>query len=186
MFDNKSDFGEMAGETVSGIEYKISPSQLGQERNILEEFEDTDLSYEEFRQISSLHGSLVIPRLSGFFKEKYGLSEEQEGLLDLLLENAIIHGNENDPNREVSVKVLEGMNVAFKITDQGQGFYPRQVLEDFEKGRPYSKYFGWGTYFAAKCTQSLVRYSRQGNSVEVLFLKGDRMPKPYFSDIPRG
>jgi anti-sigma regulatory factor (Ser/Thr protein kinase) len=113
------------------------------------------------------------------------LSDEQEVLLELLLENALIHGNQNDPSKPIDIKVIKGDHVAFKITDRGRGFYPELVLNDFLAGRPYSEYFGCGTKFAAKCTQSLVRYSRQGNSVEILFLKGQGMPKPYFIELNR-
>jgi hypothetical protein len=57
MFDDKSDFGEMLGEISSGERYQVIPSEVGQERNIFEEIEDSDVNYQDFQKLCSLHGS---------------------------------------------------------------------------------------------------------------------------------
>jgi hypothetical protein len=183
MLKDDLDIEDMLGKPISGEEYIIYPSQLGHRKDLFQEIGTEYLSDESFRKLCYLHGSWQVPAVTSFLKEIYGLSDEQKALIELLLENAIIHGNENDPDKPISIKVLKGRNTAFKITDQGQGFYPKLIQEDFQNGNSYSRGLGSGTMFAAKCPQSLVRYSNQGRSVEVLCLNSTERPKPYFTNL---
>ncbi|MBN2094612.1 MAG: hypothetical protein JW727_01055 [Candidatus Aenigmarchaeota archaeon] len=94
MFDYKLDVGEMLGEIKRGERYVIFPSEIGERKDLFEELGGLEVSDTDFWKMCGLHGTWQIPGLPGLFREKYGLSDEQELLLEFLIENAIIHGNE--------------------------------------------------------------------------------------------
>ena len=88
------------------------------------------------------------------------------------LSNAMLYGNNSDPNKRVRVEVTVRVEeVAVRVTDQGEGFDPTTVPDPTLPGN-ISKPGGRGI-FLMKALMDEVHFNEQGNSVTlVLRLEG--------------
>jgi len=73
-----------------------------------------------------------IEDLSRHITERMGFDEDQEANLAIALtevvNNAITHGNQNDPQKKVTIRITyEKQAVIISITDEGKGFDPTQL-----------------------------------------------------------
>ena len=64
--------------------------------------------------------------------EEAGLSEDDRFHVKMAVReaavNAVLHGNEYDPNRKIAVRLENtGKSLVFTIADQGAGFVPEEV-----------------------------------------------------------
>ncbi len=89
------------------------------------------------------------------------------------LSNAMLYGNNSDPNKRVRVEVTVRVEeVAVRVTDQGEGFDPTTVPDPTLPGN-ISKPGGRGI-FLMKALMDEVHFNEQGNSVTlVLRLEGE-------------
>lgn len=82
--------------------------------------------------------------------------------------NAIIHGNECDPNKEVTVSYRrEGNKLIFTVTDTGGGF-DFNNLPDPTDPENLEKLTGRGVFLMSQLSDLLV-FSDSGSSVEMHF-----------------
>ena len=84
------------------------------------------------------------------------------------VENAIFHGNGNQPSKMVKIQFESHQKgVTFTIEDEGNGFDPSQVPDatDFE-GNPAKK--GTGLFLMKSLTDDL-KYTGKGNKVMLTF-----------------
>ncbi len=82
--------------------------------------------------------------------------------------NAIIHGNESDPNKEVIVRARhEGNKLIFSVSDQGNGF-DYNNLPDPTDPENLEKLTGRGVFLMSQLSDLLV-FSHDGSTVEIHF-----------------
>ncbi len=103
----------------------------------------------------------------------YPLSEDQ--YFDILLvlteavNNSILHGNEADPNKNVSVRfAMRNRQYQFTITDEGKGFNPEEVPDPTAPDRIQTP-CGRGVFLMKQLSDS-IRYSNKGRTVNINFL----------------
>jgi len=89
------------------------------------------------------------------------------------LSNAMLYGNNSDPNKRVRIEVTVRVEeIAVRVTDQGEGFDPTTVPDPTLPGN-ISKSGGRGI-FLMKALMDEVHFNEQGNSVTlVLRLEGE-------------
>ncbi|MBN2091289.1 ATP-binding protein [candidate division KSB1 bacterium] len=88
--------------------------------------------------------------------------------------NAVIHGNQNDPDKYVSVDVkLNGKKLTVKVSDEGTGFSPTAIPNPLN-GENRMKTSGRGVYLM-KATMDEVNFnlSRKGLEVELIKFLSD-------------
>lgn len=82
--------------------------------------------------------------------------------------NAIIHGNDCDPSKEVTIRCRkEGNKVIFTVEDQGAGF-DFNNLPDPTDPENLEKLTGRGVFLMSQLSDLLV-FSNEGSSVEMHF-----------------
>ncbi|MDX2001517.1 MAG: ATP-binding protein [Chitinophagales bacterium] len=82
--------------------------------------------------------------------------------------NAIIHGNECDENKEVTVSCKkDGHKIVFSVTDEGEGF-DYNNLPDPTDPENLEKLTGRGVFLMKQLSDLLV-FSKGGSSVEMHF-----------------
>lgn len=82
--------------------------------------------------------------------------------------NAIFHGNENDPNKSVEVVCRkDGHTLSFIVSDQGKGF-DYNNLPDPTDPENLEKLTGRGVFLMKQLSDLLV-YSNGGSTVEMQF-----------------
>jgi len=82
--------------------------------------------------------------------------------------NAIIHGNKSDPEKNVLCEMFFRSNTfIIRVTDEGDGFTPENIPDpttpeniELQNGR--------GVFLMSKLSDKLV-YNKKGNSVEMFF-----------------
>ena len=85
------------------------------------------------------------------------------------LSNAMLYGNNSDPNKRVRVEVTVRVEeVAVRVTDQGEGFDPTTIPDPTLPGN-ISKPGGRGI-FLMKALMDEVHFNEQGNSVTLVLL----------------
>ena len=95
---------------------------------------------------------------------------------DEALTNAILHGNQSDPNKKVSVHVyVSSSRFKIKVKDQGEGFDYRLVA-DPTKAQGLTRSSGRGVYLMHKIMDKVV-YSDGGRSVELEKINSNSHPK---------
>ncbi|MBU2649706.1 MAG: ATP-binding protein [Bacteroidetes bacterium] len=124
---------------------------------------------EKLKINSNLKNITIIERFVEEISEKYHLQDTHYGnILVCLTEafcNAVIHGNENDPEKFVTVHFdpLQ-RGISFKISDEGKGFDPDKVgnpiTDDPEKGRGL---------FLIQTLSDEVNISDHGRCIEMVF-----------------
>ena len=82
--------------------------------------------------------------------------------------NAIKHGNRNNPEKNVDVLItMDGDEMRIKITDEGEGFDPGSV-PDPTKPENIEELSGRGIFLMSKLADS-IRFNKKGNSVTMTF-----------------
>lgn len=82
--------------------------------------------------------------------------------------NAIIHGNKSDPQKEVDIEINYYNNsLEITVTDQGQGFRPDEVPDPTEPEN-IEALNGRGIFLMSRLADDL-RFSEKGNSVMLTF-----------------
>jgi serine/threonine-protein kinase RsbW len=82
--------------------------------------------------------------------------------------NAIIHGNEFDPEKEVQIRVVhQDSELAFTVADQGKGFDPNNLPNPVEEDN-LLKSGGRGVYLIRHYAHE-VRFNAKGNEITMLF-----------------
>ena len=82
---------------------------------------------QHFELASTIESLSMIEKLIDEVCDKYGISEDHYGNILIALteaiNNAILHGNKMDPNKNVNLDLEAGANdICFTIKDQGEGF----------------------------------------------------------------
>lgn len=89
------------------------------------------------------------------------------------LANAMLYGNERDPNKRVRVEVcVAGTRVTARVTDEGEGFDPKSVPDPTEPAN-ITKPCGRGLFLMRKLCDE-VRFNEKGNSVTLVIRVADR------------
>lgn len=82
--------------------------------------------------------------------------------------NAIIHGNKADPNKNVKIKImLEGMDLTIFIEDQGKGFDYSNVPDPTAPGN-LEKINGRGIFLMERLSDE-IKYLEDGRIVQLKF-----------------
>ncbi|MCG8607824.1 ATP-binding protein [bacterium] len=81
--------------------------------------------------------------------------------------NAIVHGNESNPNKKVQLKALaKPEQVTIQVTDEGRGFDPQRV-QDPTKKENLLKLSGRGIFFIRRFMDE-VRFNTLGNEITMI------------------
>lgn len=82
--------------------------------------------------------------------------------------NAIIHGNKENPEKEIKVSAwLNGGSIKISVKDEGEGFDP-DALPDPLKAENLLKEGGRGVFLMGQYADN-VEYSEQGNKLTLTF-----------------
>lgn len=84
-------------------------------------------------------------------------------------ENAIHHGNKNNPEKTVTVAVQPTRKgLRFSVSDEGTGFDPDLVPDPTNPDTPESFYLGRGLY-TIRSVSDKMRFSNHGQTVHISF-----------------
>jgi serine/threonine-protein kinase RsbW len=82
--------------------------------------------------------------------------------------NAIIHGNNSDPNKYVNIEISYlDRKLNIKITDEGSGFKPSEV-PDPTQPENIQLLNGRGVFLMSRLADN-IKFSKKGNSVTMTF-----------------
>jgi serine/threonine-protein kinase RsbW len=85
------------------------------------------------------------------------------------VKNAILHGNKNNPAKQVSISFKSIPNgLCFTIKDEGNGFDFRNVPNPIEANDNASENIGKGIFIICSLADQ-VAYNARGNVVEIIF-----------------
>ena len=124
-------------------------------------------------QISSdVQNLRLVEKLIDELQFELDLSDESYGnVLVATMEatnNAIVHGNKSDPNKQVSLQIQKVKNeLVVNITDQGEGFDPRSI-PDPTAPENIEKINGRGIFLMERLSDE-IHYSDKGRIVELKF-----------------
>lgn len=115
-----------------------------------------------------------VEQMSSEFATKAGFDESTVDDLSIalteLVNNAIHHGNKNDPNKNVTVKFhLAGIKLSISIADEGGGFSPNTINDPLHPDNLMSD-SGRGIYLV-KALMDDVEYKISENGTEVIISK---------------
>jgi serine/threonine-protein kinase RsbW len=101
-----------------------------------------------------------------------GINQENYGkILIATLEavnNAIIHGNRSDENKNVEIEIwIKENELIITVTDEGKGFKPREV-PDPTQPENIEAINGRGVFLMKKLADE-IKFNRKGNSVKMTF-----------------
>ncbi|HFB67904.1 MAG TPA: ATP-binding protein [Calditrichae bacterium] len=135
------------------------------------------------RNVQSFSKTLVIgsdlanlSKVEQFIEEisrKAKLDEDQEGNLAIglteLVNNAILHGNQSDPSKKVTIEVtLHENRLTVSVQDEGSGFDP-EALEDPLSPENLLKESGRGIFLVEQLVGP-VTFSRRNHGTEARFI----------------
>ena len=110
---------------------------------------------------------------AGFERDRLRLNF-RVGLTEALV-NAILYGNDRDPDKRVRVEaVFDDDKATVRVTDQGPGFDPDAVPDPTLPHRR-TEAGGRGVYLI-RCLMDHVEYNERGNSVTMVLLRGSNGP----------
>jgi len=115
-----------------------------------------------------------IARLEPFVDELQKVADLKEDkkndvllVLNEAVMNAIIHGNQNDPEKQVTIRaILNSRKMVFKVKDEGPGFDPSQLPDPLDPAN-LLKQGGRGVFLIHHYADE-VHYSKKGNEVEIV------------------
>lgn len=82
--------------------------------------------------------------------------------------NAIIHGNKSDPDKQVNIEIIyDENNLRITVTDEGKGFNPSLVPDPTEP-QNIEALNGRGIFLMSKLADEM-KFSEKGNSVILTF-----------------
>lgn len=82
--------------------------------------------------------------------------------------NAILHGNKNDPQKKVKIAFTSGeRELTVEVTDEGSGFVPESV-PDPTKPENIESLSGRGVFLMSRLSDG-IEFNDKGNSVKMLF-----------------
>ena len=114
----------------------------------------------------------LINKLAEHFRLPDGLRETIMLALNEAATNAIVHGNKNDPNKEVTVTAkVTPDRIEFTVADQGQGFDPGSLPSPLDEPN-LMKPSGRGVFLMRQFADQ-VRFSEKGNRVTLTFNRDD-------------
>lgn len=109
--------------------------------------------------------SLELKRLARLSDERYN---DVMLILTEAVTNAIIHGNKQDPAKQVFITVkLDSENLTIIVKDEGPGFDPEKIPNPL-KEENLLKTGGRGIYLINQYAD-YVYYSEKGNQVTIIF-----------------
>lgn len=95
--------------------------------------------------------------------------------LDEALSNAIRHGNQNDPSKQVTVDfVVDEEHVRVRVTDDGPGFDP-DTLPDPTLDENLERPHGRGVMLI-RAYMTEVSFNERGNSITMIKLRNCKLP----------
>jgi anti-sigma regulatory factor (Ser/Thr protein kinase) len=93
------------------------------------------------------------------------------------LSNAMLYGNERDPDKRVRVEVIVGeREIKARVTDEGTGFAPGRVPDPTEPGN-LEKSGGRGLFLMRELMDE-VHYNERGNQVTLVLRLEPSMREP--------
>ncbi len=115
-----------------------------------------------------------IARLESFVDELQKDSDLDESkkndvllVLNEAVMNAIVHGNQSDPQKHVTVMAyLNSQKMTFRIKDEGPGFDPSKLPDPLDPAN-LLKLGGRGVFLINQYADE-VHYSEKGNEVEIV------------------
>jgi len=104
--------------------------------------------------------------------DKYQVSEDTfANMMTCLSEavnNAIMHGNQNDPDKKVIVNAeVDGRRIIWTVTDEGAGFNPDQI-QDPTAPENLENLTGRGVFIIKQLADQCV-FNERGNEIELHF-----------------
>lgn len=113
----------------------------------------------------------VEPYLKGI-RENVEMNDEQFGRIMLTLSeavtNAILHGNRQDPEKEVTVTSRHtGRTLTITVQDEGEGFDPEELSDPLKEENLLNE--GGRGVFLIKQFADRVSYSRNGTRLAITF-----------------
>jgi len=121
---------------------------------------------------SSLESITLLENLIEEIADKYQVSDDvfanMMTCLNEVLNNAILHGNKQDPNKKVIVNAeVDGRRVTWTVTDEGPGF-DYAHLADPTAPENLEAETGRGVFIIKHLADQCV-FNAAGNEVELLF-----------------
>lgn len=104
--------------------------------------------------------------------DNYNLNHNYLGCITVALteafNNALIHGNQNNPEKFIQISFEKGPNgLAFTVKDEGAGFDYTKIPDTKDDGK--EKVFPGRGLFLIKTLSDDVNYSAKGNEIEIGF-----------------
>lgn len=128
--------------------------------------------YKKIKIESKVSSLRIVEKAIDEATSEMGISPDNYGkILVSTLEgvnNAILHGNQSDPEKKVEIEILIGIGeLKITITDEGKGFIPKTipdptVPENIELPN------GRGVYLMSRLADKII-YNKKGNSVTMIF-----------------
>lgn len=128
--------------------------------------------YKKIRIESKVTSIRIVEKAIDEATSELGISQDNYGkiLISALegVNNAILHGNKNDPGKMVDVEIRYDKNeFRIKITDEGMGFIPAEI-PDPTIAENIEKLSGRGVFLMSKLADK-IKFSKKGNSVTLFF-----------------
>jgi serine/threonine-protein kinase RsbW len=128
--------------------------------------------YKKIQIESNVTSLRIVEKTIDEATSELGISPEIYGrvLVSVLegVNNAILHGNQSDPDKKVDIEIsFAGNELKIIIKDEGKGFIPR-TLPDPTTPENLESLNGRGVYLMSRLADR-IKYSKKGNSVTMVF-----------------
>jgi serine/threonine-protein kinase RsbW len=128
--------------------------------------------YRKFKIESDLNSLRIVENSIDEATIELGISQDNYGKILVstmeAVNNAIIHGNKSDPQKNVLVEIaFKKDELTVKITDEGNGFSPDKV-PDPTLPENIEELNGRGVYLMSRLADK-IRYNKKGNAVSMTF-----------------
>ncbi len=122
---------------------------------------------------SNLSNVTIVERFVEEICDNYNLNNTYFGNILIALteafNNAVVHGNHNDPDKKVTIIFDIGYKgLSFSVTDEGNGFDPEKVPNPVDVENDADSEKGRGLFLIRSLTDN-VKFLDNGRSLELVF-----------------
>lgn len=128
---------------------------------------------EKLTLTSNLKNITIVERFVEEICENYNLQDTYYGNILIALteafNNAVSHGNQNDPNKKIIIMFDAGQKgLSFAISDEGEGFNPDNIPNPVDIADDAEAEKGRGLFLIRSLTDDVI-FSDNGRTVEMVF-----------------